>query len=153
MIEKADRQEKELEDARAEIKKTREELDSATLVQKASDFKFVAPTDDLTLVLKEAGGMSDEARDALERVLSGANERIEKSGLFEELGRTHGEQKESPGDAWSQIEKAAEGIVEKSGEEAISKEQAIDRFLQTGEGKRLYRQYLAEHPVQSGGVA
>ena len=67
------------------------------------------------------------------------------SDLFTEMGRTYGPQgQDSPGDAWSQIEKAAEGIVEKAGETKISKEAAIDRFLQTREGNVLYEQAMRD---------
>ncbi len=153
MIEKQDRTEKDLKEAREEIAKAHEEIRSSTIVQKAEEFKFVAPADELTAVLKEAGAKLDpETVEKLETILGTANERLEKSGLFTELGKTHGEQTESAGDAWSQIEKMAAERVEKS-DEPLSTEQAIDRVLKSAEGKKLYRQYLAENPRMSGGVS
>lgn len=154
MIEKADKTAKELEEAKERIAKQDEELQERTVVAKADELKFVAPTDDLTAVLKSAKAtMSPEDFEKLETVLKSANGRIEQSSLFKEFGRSSGDAGESAGDAWAQIEKAATDLVEKSGDQPITKEQAIDRFLNTAEGARLYSVYLSENPLVSGGVS
>jgi hypothetical protein len=125
------------------------------MIQKAASYSHVAPTDDLAPILKEASEKFDpETFEKLEALLSGAEERVAKGGLFTEMGRASlndGETKEGP---WAQIEKMASDLVEKSGE--LSQEQALDRVLKTAEGARLYERYQAEeyhYGAGNGGVA
>jgi hypothetical protein len=45
--------------------------------------------------------------------------------------------------AWERIEKAAEGLVEKS-RDAITIEKAVDRYLRTPQGRADYERYMSE---------
>lgn len=136
-------------------------LTEKELVAKAeADFSHIAKADELTPILKAAKEhFDDETFEKLEKVLKAADARIETGDLFAELGRSadpaikaairKGEVVDSGGDAWAKIEELAKAIVEKSGDEPLSKEQAIDRVLKTAEGRALYADYLAE---SRGGV-
>lgn len=145
-IEKAAKLEADLDAARERIAKQDEQALTERIEKSAREFSYAAPTTDVAEVLKAAAGsMTHEEYVKLETVLKTASSRVAEGALFTELGRTYGPQSsESPGDAWSQIEKAAEGIVEKAGETKISKEAAIDRFLQTREGNVLYEQAMRD---------
>lgn len=143
MIEKADRTEAKLTAAEERLAQADDTLVTRDIVAKADEVRFVASPDELVPVLKAAKEKLDpETFGKLEAILTTANERIEKSELFTELGSRHGESSESAGDAWAKIEKAADDLVEKS--DGISREAAIARVLDTPEGGRLYSQYLAE---------
>jgi hypothetical protein len=155
IISKADKTESELAETREELAKSQDDLRHRDMIQKAASYSHVAPTDDLAPILKEASEKFDpETFEKLEALLSGAEERVAKGGLFTEMGRASlndGETKEGP---WAQIEKMASDLVEKSGE--LSQEQALDRVLKTAEGARLYERYQAEeyhYGAGNGGVA
>lgn len=122
------------------------------VIAKAETLKFVAPVGDLAEILKAAReNLDPEMVGKLEDVLKAANARIESSDLFTELGKTHLLGAESPGDAWSQIEKMADELVEKSGAgEAITKDAAVARVLDTEAGKRLYEQHTADQQAAGG---
>lgn len=166
---------KSLDDAHDENKKLGDRLEKSEtravdlegkltekeLVAKAeSDFSHIAKAEELTPILRAAKEHFDDATfEKLEKVLKTADARIETGDLFAELGRSadpvikaairKGEAIDSGGDAWEKIEELAKAIVEKSGDEPLSKEQAIDRVLKTAEGRALYAEYLAE---SRGGV-
>lgn len=82
-----------------------------------------------------------------------AAETIEKSTLLTDVGlkRTgSGAPSAKAGtSAWEQIEKMADGIVEKSSDGLMDKPHAVTAVLKTERGKELYAQYLAEHPSQT----
>lgn len=136
-------------------------LTEKELVTKAqTDFSHIAKAEELTPILKAAKEHFDDATfEQLEKVLKAADARIETGDLFAELGRSadpaikaairKGEVVDSGGDAWAKIEELAKAVVEKSGDEPLSQEQAIDRVLKTAEGRALYADYLAE---SRGGV-
>ena len=142
------------------LAKSEDALATRQFIAKAeNEFDSLAPADKLGPILKEAADkLSPETVEALEAVLKGANARVETGALFQELGRAALD--DGPrDDPWSQIEKAADEMVEKSGD--LTHEQAIDRVLKTAEGKRLYAQYMAgegrsamaANSLANGGVA
>ncbi len=150
IVEKGERLETLLTETVDRLAKSQDTIRSAEVIQKAEAFKFVAPVEDLAEVLKAASEhLEPELVEKLEQMLGAANERLESSDLFKELGAKHligaGE---SPGDAWSKIEKMADDLVEKSD---ISKEAAITKVLDSEAGKRLYEQYNADQ-LAAGGV-
>lgn len=153
-IEKQEQTETLLKAATETLGKVTEAATAREVIAKAESLKFVAPVTDLAEVLKSAReNLDPEMVEKLEGLLGAANARLESSDLFTELGKTHLIGAESPGDAWSQIEKMAEALVEKSGAEAITKDAAIVRVLDTEAGKRLYEQDAANQlAALAGGV-
>jgi hypothetical protein len=144
MIEKADRTAAELTDAREKLAKADDEIRMKEVVAKAEKLSYVAPTDELAIVLKAASDNLDaETFEKLENILKTANERVEKSNLFSEMGRSSLNNSESAGDSWAEIEKAASEMVEKSDD--LSQSAAVDKFLSTPRGAELYSKYLAEN--------
>ncbi len=147
---------KENTDLRTRVEKVEDTLAAREFLAKAEEFKHVAAPDDLGPVLKEcATALSAEHMEVLTKALASAEERItmgEKmakdsaspavADIFKEYGRS-GTPKESAGDAWAQIEKEADSLIEKS-DEPLSKAQAISKFLETPRGKELYGQYQRE---------
>jgi len=137
-----------LEKAETELAETREALRTKDIIAKAeTEFKHLGARDDIVEVLKAASDKLDtDAYGKLVDLLATSDERIRKGDLFSEMGRSgmanisdHG------GDAWDKIEKAADELVQKSGD--LTRSQAIDRVLKTDNGKRLYNDYLAETGV------
>lgn len=143
VLKSADETRVKLEKAETELAETREELRTRDIIAKAEkQFAAVGAKDDVVAVLKDAGDkLSPEAYESLVGLLSAANTRIEQGDLFKELGQTVvGDGSDT--DAWAKIEKAADELVEKSGD--LTREQAIDRVLKTPEGARMYSAYLSE---------
>jgi hypothetical protein len=99
--------------------------------------------EEIAEILHSVAKGSPEMADAIAKVLADNARVISKSKAFEEIGSSRAV---SSGDAWSQIEKLADGIVMKSAT-PISKAEAIDRVLSTH--KDLYTKYLSENPKQS----
>jgi hypothetical protein len=98
------------------------------------------PGDDWASLLRKAEtSMTAEERKRFEERLGGLTKVAKDSALFAELGANGS----GEGDAWSKIEKLAEGIVAKSSG-SLSKQQAISDVLKTPEGSTLYDQYLKE---------
>lgn len=141
---------KERDDLRGRVEKAEEKLeeeralrlDREFIAKAEKEFSHVAPADELGPVLKEiASAIPEESYEVLTKALAAAEERIEKGGLFAEYGRA-GTPEESKGDAWSQIEKEADSLVEKDAE--MTQAQAITAVLATDRGKELYAQYQRE---------
>lgn len=143
IVRKADEQAAELQEARARLFKADEQLLHRSMTEKAARLSHVAPTDDLTPILKEASlHMAEESFAKLEEILGAAEERISKGNLFAEAGRTLGAS-EAPnsGDAYQELLRKADEIVEKG--DGVSKFDAFDRALR--ENPELYDKYLREH--------
>lgn len=152
-VEKADAAEARLVLAEERIAKAEDDKLTRTVVAKAEGLTFVGATDDLAEILKAASEkLEPEQVEKLEQILTGANERISKSKLFEELGAKHIVGGESPGDAWSKIEKMADDLVEKAGD-GMTRDKAIDTVLKSNEGKRLYEEFSTQQLAAGmGGV-
>jgi hypothetical protein len=133
-----------LEKAETELAETREALRTEAIIAKAEkEFAHIGARDDVVEVLKAASEKLDgEGYEKLVSLLSASEERIAKSSLMDELGRSSFEVA-AAGDAWDKIEKAADDLVQKASD-GLSREQAVDRILKTAEGKRWYAEYLAE---------
>lgn len=134
----------QLEKAEETVATLSDELRTKDIIAKAeTEFQNVGARDDVVEVLKDASAkLSPEAYEKLVTVLAAANEKIEKGDLFTELGRTVPTDG-SGTDAWEKIEKAADALVEKS-DSGMTREQAVDRVMQTAEGAALYSAYMRE---------
>lgn len=142
-VEKADAAEARLVAAEERIAKAEDDKLTRTVIAKADTLSLVGSPEELADVLKAAHEhLEPEQVEKLEAILTGANERIQKGDLFKEHGAKHIVGQESPGDAWSKIEKMAEDLVEKS--EGMTQDKAVDIVLKTNEGKRLYEEYSAQ---------
>ncbi len=135
-----------LEKAETELAETREALRTEAIIAKAEkEFAHIGARDDVVAVLKSASEKLDaEGYEKLVSLLSSSDERIAKSSLMDELGRSSFESQPA-GDAWDKIEKAADDLVQKA--DGLTREQAIDRVLKTNEGKVWYGEYIAETGV------
>ncbi len=144
MIEKTDKTESDLKEARELLAKADDTIRHRQMVEKAAAFSHVAPTDELAPILKELSeNLQPESFEKLEVLLGAAEERIAKGDLFEEKGRSSLSDGKAADDPWSQIIAKADELVEKSGD-PLSQDQAIDRVLKTTEGQDLYARYQAE---------
>lgn len=152
---KADRIEKSLQDTREELQKSQDELRQRDYIAKAEQYETLAPASKLGLILKNAAESMDAERYAeLEQVLASAQARVSTGDLFKELGSRALEDEDSmvaKSDPWSQIEALADKMVEKSGD--LSRPQAIDKVLQTAEGKALYSRYEHQYLPQAAASA
>lgn len=138
-IAKADKLEKDLAEERSH-RITKE------LTEKVEALKHLgAEKTELVSVLKELKESNPKAFEKVEAVLKAADAQIAKGALFAEAGSKLS--RASGGTTWEQIEKAAEGYVAKSGEK-LSKAEAVEKFLNTQDGQKLY----AEHQAQRGGI-
>jgi len=109
--------------------------------EKAASFKHLGTSQEvLAKVLK--GEATEEERTA---VLKALDEQIAKGNLFSEFGSA---QAAAGNTTFEQIEKAAEAYVAKSGEK-ITKAEAVEKFLLTSDGKKMYSQYTSQRP---GGI-
>ena len=133
-----------LEKAETELAETREALRTEAIIAKAEkEFAHIGARDDVVAVLKAASEKLDgEGYEKLVALLSASDERIAKSSLMDELGRSSFESVPA-GDAWDKIEKAADEYIQKA-ESGMTREQAIDRVLKTRDGQVWYGEYLAE---------
>lgn len=113
------------------------------LVQKAATQypNLGLPTEEVADMLLALEG--NPALEKVEKMLSTANAQAKTGGLFSERGSSH--PSGHIGSTWEAIEKAAEGYVAKSGV-ACTTAQAVDKFLETSEGKRMYELYMTTHP-------
>lgn len=136
-----------LEKAETELAETREALRVEGIIAKAEkEFTHIGAKDDVVEVLKAGSEKLDaDGYERLVNLLSAADERIAKSSLMDELGRSSFESAPA-GDAWDKIEKAADDLVQK-GADGMTREQAIDTILKSQQGKVWYGEYLAETGV------
>lgn len=142
MIQKQDEQAAELKTAKEAVEKADDTLLSRTMVEKAARLSHVAATDDLAPILKEASQKLDaETFEKLETILSAAQERISKGGLFQELGRSGLGAAENKKDADAVLVEKANELVEKG--DGLTFEAAYDRVIRANPD--LYNQYLTEH--------
>lgn len=136
LIAKSEKLEKDLADER----RTRREKE---FIAKCEGFKhYSGDKKELATELMELSDASPKLYDKIVKQLEAVEaEKAAAAGLiFSELGSS------VPGNtgvgSFEAIEKAAEAVVAKSGEK-VSKEQAVEKFLSTPEGKSMYSQYKA----------
>jgi hypothetical protein len=111
-------------------------------IEKAEGFKNLGvPTSELADTLLELAEVAPKQAEKIEKMLRAADEQIAKGGLFSEFGSN---QSGAGIGSWDAIEQAAVGYVAKSGK-TMSKPEAIENFLDTGEGKRMYSEYMKSH--------
>lgn len=113
------------------------------IVAKASTFTHVAlAQDEVVAMLKDADKNGKESFERVCKNFDTLNEQGKSSKLFGEFGSNlpHGGSGNSSDNAWMKIEKAAEGHVAKSGT-PMSKEAAVEKFLTTTEGQKMYAEY------------
>lgn len=138
---------KELVEKNASLEKRIAAQESATrekeIVAKAATFTHVAlPQDEIIATLKDADKLGGKSFERICKNFDTLNEQGKSSKLFGEYGSnlsTTGSGNSSE-NAWMKIEKAAEGYVAKSGT-VVSKEAAVEQFLKTSEGQKMYAEY------------
>lgn len=137
--------------AEALLKAERDERRTKEFVAKAAEELPHLPgakADELGPVLKSLADVSPADYEKILGVLKAADAAIKASEVLAQVGRG-GQTSGIAGTAWGQIEKLAEGLVQK-GDRHATRAQAIDEVLKTAQGKALYQEYLAEHPAQTG---
>lgn len=113
-------------------------------VTKAEGMKHLGvDTNELADTLMDLATKSPEAYAKVEKILQSSEKLSAKSEVFKELGSNLGGNGKA---TWERIEAAAMDVVKKSGEK-ITAAAAVDRFLETSEGKAMYAEYLDGHPV------
>lgn len=129
--------EKRAKDAEEIAKKEREERITKEFIAKAAQFKAIAvKPEEFGPVLKSISEYNADVYSKLEAVLKAANEVVEKSKLFESIGKSTSES----GSVWAQIESKANEIVQKNA--SMTKEQAVAKILR--ENPNLYVAYQQE---------
>jgi hypothetical protein len=141
---------KRIEAQEAEIRKLRDDAERTVCIQKAAQFKGlpIKPEDDWQ-VFKALGQLPDPIAGRIVELLRAGDAAVQQAQLLEGLGRD-GAGRGTAGDAWAQIEARARDLVAKSAGR-LTEAQATQEVLATAEGKRLYREYLQQHPKQAGG--
>lgn len=138
---------KKAADLESQLKVERDERVNKELNAKADGWKHLGlPREDVFKSLQEAHAVGKESYERVCKMFDASNTQIEKSALFKEIGSSHDGGKGAA--SWEAIEKAAMEVVAKSGEK-ISKAQAVEKFLDTAEGSRMYGEYKAQRP---GGI-
>ncbi len=128
-------------DLEARLKAGEEKARDKEIVAKAATFTHVAlPQEDIVAQLKDADKLSKESFERVCKSFETLNEQAKTSRLFGEIGSALPGEGSSADNAWAKIEKAADGWVAKSGKD-LSKAQAIDAFLKTPEGSKMYAEY------------
>lgn len=131
---------KRLADAEAANKSAADAQRKATMLMKAAKYPSQGKADEVADMLEKAYSVSDEFGKKLEASFAGTEEKIAKSGIFNELGRSGAGA--DAGDAWAKLEALAGAHVAKGAAE--TPEKAMAAVLKTAEGKRLYAEYEAE---------
>ncbi len=135
LVKKTEDLTKQLADSQREVKRKEFVAKAEGFTNLGLDTKLIADT---FLALSETAPAQLEA---VEKALTAANEQAGKGQLFAEFGSNL----PSGGtNTWEKFEKAAEGYVAKSGEK-VTKAEAIDKFMTTNEGKRMYDEYMKDH--------
>ena len=134
---------KSLDDQKAETRKKE-------LVAKAAGWQHLAvPQDDLVAQLVDADKAGKEAFERVEKNFNALNAQAQTGRLFGEIGSNLPRGGGSGPDAsYAKMEAAAMGWVQKSGEKC-SKEEALSKFLETPEGRKMYAEHQAARP---GGI-
>lgn len=123
--------------------KARDEKDrTRELVAKAAEWKHLGvPQDDIVAQLRDADKIGKDSFERVCKSFTALNEQAASAGLFGEIGSSQGSPVAGSSEqVWAKIEKAADGIVQKSAG-SKTKEQAQAEFLQSSEGQRLYNEY------------
>lgn len=112
------------------------------MIKKSASFKHLGVNPEETTELFTKLHNADPALlETVEKMFGAFEEQASKGALFSEIGSAlSGAGKTT----WEKIEKAAEGMVKKSGEKCTTA-QAVDQFLETEEGKRMYNDYMSSH--------
>jgi hypothetical protein len=142
---------KKNEDADAKLVELQKQLDGERDARELKDMiEHVSKTyknlpnakaEDLAPILKSLKSKAPEEVEKLEEILKAADKAIGEGNLFKE----HAPQDPDVDDddsPYGQIEKLAALYIEKSGD-SLTKEQAIDKVLQTPAGKKLYAEHRA----------
>lgn len=114
-------------------------LDRKEFVAKAAAFPHLGKADELGAMLHNLHDKDPDGYAAWEGVLKTANAAQDKSALFEERGSSLA----ASGSAAESLEQAVAAYVSKSAN-GIGPERAMNEFLKTDEGKKLYRLERAE---------
>lgn len=98
-----------------------ESKEAREYLEKAKDFDKVAPAAELGPVLKDLNAASPELRERVETILKSAQERIDTSKLFEQVGT----EKAATPNPWEKIQKAAAKLEE----QGVSYDVALERAM------------------------
>lgn len=128
-------------DIESRIKAQEDQAKEKEIVAKAASFTHVAlPQEEIIATLKDADKIGKESFERVCKSFTTLNEQGKTSKLFGEYGSNLPNPGSSSDNAWLKIEKAAEGHVAKSGK-TMSSAEAVDTFLKTNEGQRMYAEY------------
>jgi hypothetical protein len=111
-------------------------------IEKAKGYKHLGVSvEDLANTLEE---LPSKQLEVVEKMLRAADEQISKGKLYSEFGSSQSNPAiQGPEASWANIQKAAHGYVAKSGQK-VSDAEAINQYLQTDEGKKMYTDYNEE---------
>lgn len=105
-----------------------------------------ASVDEMVGELHELSKYNEKMAETTFGRMKNASEALKSSHLFGEVRKSVYKESSSTG-AWGQLEKLADGLVEKS-EFNMTKDAAVAKVLNSEKGKALYREYLAENEGQ-----
>jgi hypothetical protein len=137
VIEKFEAMQKQVDSANEIAKAEQEARITKEYEDKAAELEHVGAKEDVAKMLRSADEVSKEHGQKVWENLKAANERVKQSDLLKEVGSGGVE-----GDnIYAKIEAAGAEIAKSDN---ISKEQGISKFLQTDEGRELYKQHESE---------
>lgn len=129
--------EKKAKEAEEIAKREREERITREFVAKAAELRSLpVDAEKFGPILKSIHEALPDVYAEVEAVLKAANELVEKSKLFDEIGKGSG----AEGSVWSKIESLANELVSKSA--GMTKEKAIAEVLKSN--PQLYEEYQKE---------
>jgi hypothetical protein len=99
--------------------------------------------DEIAKSLMELEDLKPELAKSQFESMKAASDAMKENNIFKSAGESYGGST-AKGSAWDQIEKLADGLVEKSDDLDMTKEKAIDRVLKSEKGMKLYAEYEKE---------
>jgi hypothetical protein len=132
---------KQTEDLKNRVDAVTKAAKRGEFVKKAQSWDALgADVEALSNALMTVSELAPKEYESITKLLDAANEQVKKGGLFQELGS---DQPGKGGNTWEKIEQAADAFVAKSGEK-VSKAEAVDKFMQTRDGRAMYSEYMKE---------
>ncbi len=131
-------------DLETALKTERDQRREKEFVAKTEGFKHYVG--DKAALAKELNALEAASKPLYDAFITNL-EAVEKAAeankkLFVETGSSRSAS--AGGSTWEQVEAAALAVVQKSGDSKVSKEQAVEQFLKTAEGQKMYGEYKKE---------
>lgn len=104
---------------------------------------------ELGKILKTLNDVDPKLAEEQFTAMKSASDMIKSSAILKSTGIVdHGVSDSNDESAMAQIQKFADGVVEKSADLTMTPEKAVAKLMKSAKGAKLYNDYLDEHPEQ-----